>query len=207
MSLILDALRKMEQERKARKQASTGIRQEVLNYRGGASKPDRPLYIPVAVAVLLSAGAVGTYLYLAGRSTQAPPAVAAPATLPPQPAPKPVPQPAQQLVPQPAPLPVPIAAPLPPPQQANQAVAQQPEKPRTKALQSMKQSEPVQPAADAPLVISGIAWQDERKLRRAVINGQLVGEGAEIQGAKVVEIRENRVKFSRNGSIFEISYP
>jgi len=144
---------------------------------------------------LLTVGAVGTYLYLAGSNTTAPPAIIPTATLPPQPSPLPVQKPALN------------AAPLPPPQQLNQSVAKQPENPRTKPLQSMKQSEPFQSAGDSTIVVSGIAWQDERSLRRAVINGQLVGEGAEIQGVKVVEIRENRVKFSRGGSVFEINYP
>lgn len=191
MSLILDALRKMEQERKARKQASTGMRQEVLNYRGSVRKPDRPLFIPIAIAVLLTVASIGTYLYLAGSSTPPPPAVAPPASLPAQP----------------APLPAPNVAPVPAPQQPKPAGGIPPEKPHTKAVPAMKQSVPVQPTGDSSIVVSGIAWQDERSLRRAVINGQLVGEGAEIQGVKVVEIRENRVKFSRNGSFFEISYP
>jgi general secretion pathway protein B len=56
------------------------------------------------------------------------------------------------------------------------------------------------------LVVSGIAWQEERGLRRAVVNGSLVGEGAEILGARVVEIRENRVRFSRGGSSFDVGY-
>ena len=196
MSLILDALRKMEQERKARKQASTGMRQEVLNYRGSAGKPEKSLFIPVAITVLLTVASIGTYLYLGGSNTPAPSAVAASATsLPPQPAPLPVPMPA------------PTVAPLPAPEQLKPAAAKPPEKPRARTLQGMKQSAPAQSAGDSSMVVSGIAWQDERALRRAVINGQLVGEGAEIQGVKVVEIRENRVKFSRNGSIFEINYP
>jgi general secretion pathway protein B len=61
--------------------------------------------------------------------------------------------------------------------------------------------------AGGDLLVSGIAWQEERKLRRAVVNGSLVGEGAEILGARVVEIRENRVRFSRGGKIFEVVYP
>jgi general secretion pathway protein B len=54
--------------------------------------------------------------------------------------------------------------------------------------------------------ISGIAWQDERTLRRAVLNNALVGEGAEVAGARVVEIRENRVRMMRGGQLFDIVY-
>ncbi|NJD91435.1 MAG: hypothetical protein FIA91_07980 [Geobacter sp.] len=195
MSLILDALRKMEQERKARKQASTGMRQEVLNYRGSERKPERPLFIPIIIATLLTTAAIGAFLYFGGSSASAPPVASPQASLPAQPGA------------QPAPLRVPISAPVPAPEQPKPAVAMPPEKPRPKAQQVMKQGEPVQAGGDSSLVVSGIAWQDERGLRRAVINGQLVGEGAEIQGARVVEIRENRVKFNRSGTVFEINYP
>ena len=43
-------------------------------------------------------------------------------------------------------------------------------------------------------------------MRRAVINGSLVSEGAEVSGAKIVEIRENLVRFSRRGRTFEVIY-
>ena len=195
MSLILDALRKMELERKARKQASTGMRQEVLNYRGRDRKADKPLLIPLIAGSLLVMALTGVYLYLAWSSAPAPPAPLPTASLPAQPVPLPPSLPAAD-----APL-------LPLPETQKTAVGKQPEKLRTKTEPVMKQREPVQSTGDSSLVVSGIAWQDERGLRRAVINGQLVAEGAEIQGVRVVEIRENRVKFSRSGSTFEINYP
>jgi len=60
--------------------------------------------------------------------------------------------------------------------------------------------------APADISITGIAWQDERSLRRAVINGTLVGEGAEVAGARVLEIREDRVRLSRGGQVFEAAF-
>ena len=54
--------------------------------------------------------------------------------------------------------------------------------------------------------ISGIAYQDERSLRRAVLNGALVGEGAEVAGARVVEIREHKVRMSRGGQLFDVVF-
>ena len=68
---------------------------------------------------------------------------------------------------------------------------------------------PATPAAEGAepgLAISGIAWQEERELRRAVVNGALVAEGAEVAGARVVEIRERSVRFSRGGRTFDIGY-
>jgi general secretion pathway protein B len=47
--------------------------------------------------------------------------------------------------------------------------------------------------------VTGVAWQDERGSRRAVVNGLLLGEGAEVSGARIVEIRPDRVRFSRGG--------
>ena len=56
------------------------------------------------------------------------------------------------------------------------------------------------------ITVSGIAFQDERNLRRAVLNGSLVGEGAEVAGARVVEIRENKVRMSRGGQLFDVHF-
>jgi general secretion pathway protein B len=79
---------------------------------------------------------------------------------------------------------------------------------QSKAPLAPPKEEPLTPvsnvAATSGITISGIAYQDDRSMRRAVINGALVGEGAEVAGAKVVEIRENRVRFSRAGENFEI---
>lgn len=55
--------------------------------------------------------------------------------------------------------------------------------------------------------LTGIAWQDSRKMRRAVINDVLVGEGAVVAGAKVVEIRPGLVRFEKNGAVFEALLP
>jgi general secretion pathway protein B len=60
----------------------------------------------------------------------------------------------------------------------------------------------VQPPADIKL--SGIAWQDERAARRAVINGFLLKEGAVVSGAKITEIKADRVRFSSAAGQFEI---
>jgi general secretion pathway protein B len=55
--------------------------------------------------------------------------------------------------------------------------------------------------APTDLKVTGIAWQDERSARRAVVNGALIGEGAVASGARVVEIRQDQVRFSRDGQI------
>ena len=67
---------------------------------------------------------------------------------------------------------------------------------------------PKQPAqtvpAPADIKLSGIAWQDERSARRAVINGFLLKEGAVVSGAKITDIQADRVRFSSSAGLFEI---
>jgi len=61
------------------------------------------------------------------------------------------------------------------------------------------------PSTTAPaLVVSGIAWQEDRPGRRAVVNGLLVAEGAMVAGARVTEIRAEKVIFSSGGHTLEI---
>ncbi len=55
------------------------------------------------------------------------------------------------------------------------------------------------------LKVAGIAWQDDKADRRAVVNGALAGEGAVIEGARIVRIYPDRVRFSCGGQTFEIA--
>lgn len=87
------------------------------------------------------------------------------------------------------PSPAPVVAPAPKPVQRPSAVEQS----------------PPSEYPGANLTVSGIAWQEERSLRRAVVNGSLLGEGAEVAGARIVEIGERRVKFSQGGRTISVS--
>jgi general secretion pathway protein B len=68
------------------------------------------------------------------------------------------------------------------------------------ALKQPTQSVP----APADVKLSGIAWQDERGARRAVINGFLLKEGAVVAGATITDIQADRVRFSSAAGAFEI---
>jgi general secretion pathway protein B len=59
-------------------------------------------------------------------------------------------------------------------------------------------------AAPADIKLSGIAWQEERRARRAVVNGFLMKEGGVVSGARITDIFQNRVRFSLSGKSFEI---
>jgi hypothetical protein len=59
-------------------------------------------------------------------------------------------------------------------------------------------------AAPADIKLSGIAWQEERRARRAVVNGFLMQEGGVVSGARITDIYQERVRFSLSGKTFEI---
>lgn len=140
MSLILDALRKMEQERKARRGATENIRPDVLGHRGAQRSDSRKRWLFAAcAAVILLAGLAAGLLLKGGNDATRTAAVQrrdagrpAPLTagyqdegtesaLAPAPVPQPpVPQPQPQLQPAPAveaprPVPAPPAAAVPRP--------------------------------------------------------------------------------------------
>jgi general secretion pathway protein B len=60
-------------------------------------------------------------------------------------------------------------------------------------------------APPADIKLSGIAYQDERRARRAVINGFLMQEGGVVSGAVITDILQDRVRFSLAGGRFELS--
>lgn len=59
-------------------------------------------------------------------------------------------------------------------------------------------------AAPADIKLSGIAWQEDRRARRAVVNGFLMQEGGVVLGARITDIFQDRVRFSLSGSVFEV---
>lgn len=197
MSLILDALRKMEQERKARRLTGTDIRPEVLSYRGIPRKPSTSSrLIPVTtVTMMLLLGIGGWFLLKEEKPVPAnfPKNSSTPkiASSDPIQSPPPAPQLHATVDPPTQPLPTPAA----------------PQKTTTPPTPQEQKPPPITEISNAPgITISGIAYQDERSLRRAVINGALLGEGAEVAGLKVVEIRENRIRFSKAGETFDLVY-
>lgn len=58
-------------------------------------------------------------------------------------------------------------------------------------------------APPGDIKVSGIAWQDGRSARRAVINGFLLHEGSEVSGARITEILKDRVRFSKGDKVFD----
>jgi general secretion pathway protein B len=246
MSLILDALRKMEQERKSRKGAATGIRAEVLRYRAAVQKPQAKPYLVAGVAVSLVFAAVGAGVLLkrgaevqatrasqgaqgseGAQQDQAPAPAAAPVPVATVPvatvavsAPPETRSPAAAAQTAALRPEAPVAAPAPAAPVASKAARKAVGKAvgaeagagrveaaaRPKAQPLPREAAPEPHAVLPDITISGIAYQDERSLRRAVLNGALVGEGAEVAGARVVEIKENKVRMSRGGQFFDVIF-
>lgn len=57
------------------------------------------------------------------------------------------------------------------------------------------------------ITISGIAWQANPKLRRAVVNDLLVGEGAIVADVKVVEIKPTAIRLEKHGTVYAAPLP
>ncbi len=230
MSYILDALKKLENEKakKARNDGMMSISGALLR-----DEPRRPsggnawkIATVVVVAVSLIALA-GTWFVLHGdkrrvsRSAavvvQPPPVakVAPPAAAPPVAAVQP-PAPAP---PQAAPVTPPVITPKPRavvpsipeaedkvPVAANKNQPSRLRKQKGREIRPAEEERPVVQTYGAPpadIKVSGIAWQDERSARRAVVNGFLMREGGVVAGARITEILRDRVRFSTGDRVFE----
>jgi len=228
MSYILDALKKLEHEksRKSRRDGMINISGALLeNERRRPSGPAGwKIVLAVTVAVLVTFGA--TWLLLQpGKAGKNPV---------PRPVPQAVPAPAAPQAPVVAvpPAPVQQTPPAAPPAAAAQSTAVKPpaapERPVNAAVQVAPATDddegerasrrrmrdrkgqavpvPAEQAVAAPgeIKLSGIAWQEERRARRAVVNGFLMQEGAVVAGARITDIFQDRVRFSLSGKTFEI---
>lgn len=231
MSNILEALRKAQDEKgRAAAQTITG-RESLIAHRttrSWAGTNKRVIWLGSSGAILLAI--VGWLLYGPSKPVSEPkPALtaAAPVKMPAeplQPPPPPQPVPAKVAAPSPAPpapaIPAPAVAPALP--QANDDEEDSPRRknrlvpnratPAPAVVPGQTPQTPRSPEAtvsSAPegVKLTGIAWQESRKMRRAVINDVLVGEGTVVAGAKVLEIRPGLVRFEKNGSVFEATLP
>lgn len=229
MSYILDALKKLEHE-KSRKSRGDGM----INISGALFENERPkpsgtagrkIALAVTVAVLMTFGATWLFLQfgkgrgnpsprLATTAPQAPPVTVVTAPAPPVAAPVvPVLQTPAAAPPAPAQV-TPVRPPAHPSKPQKAVVQAAPatedaddeQESRTRTKERKGQALPTDLAGAAPgdITLSGIAWQEERRARRAVVNGFLMREGGVVSGARITDIYQDRVRFSLSGKIFEI---
>ena len=216
MSLILDALKKLNREKSSRRDGTANIAVEIL--RPDTPRPaKRMLRYFAAVCITAVATACVTYAIMAGlgiMSKSSPPATVSP--------------PPGQQVKSAAPARDPVSSATdeisgPPAKIQDDAKSKELSIPpsRKKARRDIIRKEPdvateiikkstepatrVSVASPPSLKLSGIIWQEEPGERRAMINGKIASEGSIIEGVKVVEIHPARVRFSYNGKPFEIS--
>lgn len=188
MSLILDALKKMEQDKARRQAKSVAIGPAILQ----EPTPVTPSWwkTPSLVAIAVVVTAISTAFIMnvplpTGSTTRTATADTEKST-----AVLPVIEPAAQPVPLPPTPAIAPSSPLPP----------QPAAPHSLPVSTPAPA----PASTQDVTVTGIAWQEEPSARRAVINGILVAEGATVAGAQVKEIHADHVTFSSGGRTLTI---
>lgn len=209
MSYILDALKKLERE-KERVVSPQGIGSLKGNLylesvKGTTLRSNgRTLFLLALVLILLAAGVVYWFVMLPpketpGISRQVPHATMS-ATAPAVTQQPVAAVPTVKMVSKPNPVVVPAqigGKPSPVQQNAVRKAPRSPDAP-------MQEVTVAAPAGAKDLVISGIAWQEERSARRTVINGFLLKEGSSVGGAVVAEILPDKVRFSSPAGYFEL---
>lgn len=192
MSLILDALKKMEQDRAVRRGGPVNIRPELFKERRLA--PRKP-WRSAAVAAALLLTAVLTFGIVHTISSDNKPPRHGAEVLPAAPEHSTA---SSGVSPIPAALPAEMPA-VPP------APAASTQRPGMPVENLAKAAVPATGGGFSELKVGGIAWQEDRRDRRAVVNGVLAGEGGIIAGARIVEIFPDRVRFSLAGQTLDLS--
>lgn len=225
MSYILDALKKVEHE-KTRKVSSGGmtsisgdlfLERVPLPSRGSAGK----IIAVIMIVALLSFAAAwfvfkgnskkvaaskpaATTAVTAPAVSPIPPAPVQPAQIPPPSPPQQTPQPASPPAKAPAPPVVTQSTAAPSDDVEHVAVTEKKSRRTSSTLPKPKKTAVQTIPAPADIKVSGIAWQEERTARRAVINGFLLQEGTTVSGAKILEIHPDRVRFTSPAGIFDL---
>lgn len=222
MSLILDALKKLEREKAARRDGTVNVADEILRPHRPQPGNKRTLLLTIA-AVGAGLAAIAAFALMGGsgdlRRSSAPVPAVSPAAVPPAA----MPQAAPAVIVPPAGPPQKTGEPAmkrsrmeiediegSPSVKSTEPRASQPPavsrpRPADEAVQRRSDmSENSSEGSVPPLKVSGTVWQKERDARRAVVNGIVATEGSVVNGAKVVEIYPNRVTFSRGGKTFDV---
>jgi general secretion pathway protein B len=221
MSSILEALKKLEEEKAARRGGTGNIAGKVT---ASSRRPRQKAawLVPVGMAAIAIVAVLVTYTLMGGFSprpagtapgrktdpTARTPAIsAAPATSPDgskdQAPPSELPQEPQK--PRPATPPTADAVPV----SALPLLTSKHTSPPAPSRQEVREetAPSLQPPAAEQLPaisVTGIAWQQDSASRMAVLNGSSVTEGAIVAGARVMKILPDRVRLTFKGNDFEI---
>jgi general secretion pathway protein B len=216
MSVILDALRKLDREKSSRRNGTANIAAEIL--RPDLSRPGKKIspYIAALSLTAVAAAAV-TYGLMSGRGllskpspvvAVSPPAQSEQATSAPvsrEPV-RDVQDETSRLLPK-------IETPAKSKPSETSSTGQKAERnviPEEAKVAPENAKKPVEhiPASSVAippsLKISAIVWYEDPSKRFAMINGTISTEGSFVDGVKVVEIHPTSVRFLHNGQYFEI---
>jgi general secretion pathway protein B len=222
MSVILDALKKLEREKSSRRSGTANIAVEIL--RPDLPRPGKRVsrYVAIAFLTAIAAAAI-TYgvMVKGGFLSKSSPL---PAMNPPAPnqqaAPVPNPsEPARDTRDEISPVPPKIQSSVTSKRPAAASVENKRDEktlnqnvsPREADIAVEKTKMPPEhtpkgsASASPSLNISAIIWYEEPSKRFAMINGLIVTEGAFVEGMKVEEIFPDRVRFLHNSQHLEIS--
>lgn len=221
MSVILDALKKLDREKLSRRSGTADIAVEIL--RPDLPRPIKraPFYVAIAFLTAIATAAITYGVMVKGSPPSKPlsplamnPSVphpeATPVTLPSEP----VRSARDEIIPAPPKTQAPVkskkpAAPLVESKgdetKIKQNVTVKGADLASERAKASPEPEPREPAATFPsLNISAIVWYEEPSKRFAMINGQIVLEGAVVEGMKVEEIYPDRVRFLHRNQRLEI---
>jgi general secretion pathway protein B len=223
MSSILKALKKLEEEKAARRDGTIHLASDILK---GEIRPGsrRRWLLPALASGALIASVVALLSLRGGTASSPGQQLPPPASAPPvprdavpagqfpgaaQPSAPPTEEPVTVIIP-------PQAAPRQPERRPNALRSLPVPLPATAPLQTPPAAKPAPPPEEkAPLPavaepagptlnVSGIAWQKDSANRLAIINGQPLATGTTIEGVLVEEILPDRVRFSHNRKSFEV---
>lgn len=216
MSLILDALKKLDREKSYRRRRVINIATDILKSDYYYSKKRFLRYfIAIFVTALFASAITYTLIEKFGLLSKSSPPASIDAPLPsktikvPQYQPPP-PQTFKEAQEKRNDTPIGIQTPkeskIPIPQskeeRENLSVIRKDLDSLPKESKKTTEREIISPPS---LTISAIAWSEEPSERIAMINDKIVREGSEIQGAKILEILPHQVRFFYNGKTFEVS--
>ena len=216
MSLILDALKKLEQDRVARRKRPVRIASDILKRRDQRGRRKTWLWIAGLAGTALAAGALTMVFTTSFLPTafsvpkqekirEIPDAAALPADF------RPI-----------APIADQVTVPIPPAKaDAVGQKARAVEKPVRRVAEmssgysgkpkktAVSRITPDKPAIAGPAVIpelhvTAIAWTEQRGSRRAMINDAVVSEGDSVGRAMVVDIHQDHVRLSLDGRYFSV---
>jgi general secretion pathway protein B len=226
MSVILDALRKLDREKSSRRSGAASIAVEIL--RPDLPRPMKraPLYVAIAFFTAMVTAAITYGVMVKGGPTSKPSPPLAIGLPTPHPEAAPVTLPTEPirsardeviLVPPKTQTPAKSKKPAAPSVESkvdetkikqNAGVERAdivPEKAKIPPEPPPREPPSREPAATFPsLNISAIVWYEEPSKRFAMINGLIVTEGSVVEGMKVEEIYPDRVRFVHRNQRLEI---